>query len=210
MAGVGVVFRAASSDCRRHNYQTRMGTNTRIYTEGSVELMLEPTAVTYWLTWSLVRERLAAFATEYRYPQFGFTISHPQSGEPLGRGSLRAIQSNKLPPSPYYMQFSDSAGAVKFSNYGSAVNKSNTLKTIIEATIDCRHHSDNDIIDAGALIYPEGSVALTLEPGRLMTWGEWNEVLFLIKRFLDAYEYVSFVFDVNNEKGMIGNGNLKG
>lgn len=210
IAGLNLVFRAALNDCRRHSYHARMGTNTRMYTEGSVRLIFNPEAGMYWLTWALVRGKLVAFATEYGHPEFGFTILHPQSGAPLGRGSLKAMQPNKLPPSPYYMQFSDTAGVVKFYNYGLAIDMSNTLRLITEATIDCSHHTDPaEIIDAGALIYPEGSVALTLEPGRLMTWGDWREVISLIKRFLDAYEYVSFNFDVANEKGRIGIGNLK-
>lgn len=207
MAGVDMVFTAAYSDCRGHNYQTRMGTNTRIYTEGSVELMFTPTAGTYWSTWALVRERLIDFATEYGYPQFGFTISHP--GNPLGRGSLRAIQPNELPPSPYFMWFSNLAGVIKFSNNGSAIDMSSTLRLITEATIDCSNHPDNNIIDAGALIYSERSLSLILGPRPLMTWGDWKEVLSLIKRFLDAYEYVSLAFDIYNEMGMIGNGDLK-
>lgn len=186
-----------------------MGTNTRIYTEGRVSLILNPTAETYWLTWALVRERLVVFAYEYGYPGFGFTISHPESGAPLGSGSIRAIQTNKLPPSPYYMQFSDSAGVVKFFNYGPAIDTDNTLRSITEATNDCSHHPATETIDAGVLIYPEGSVALTLEPGQLMTWDEWREVLQLVKRFLDAYEYVSFSFNVVNEKGNLGNGGMK-
>ena len=210
MAGAESVFRAASSDCHRHNYQTRMGTNTRIYTEGSVELMFKPTAGTYWATWVLVQEKVLDFAIEYGYPQFGFTISHP--GNPLGRGSLRAIQSiqpNELPPSPFFMWFSNLAGVVKFSNNGTAIDMSSTLRLITEATVDCSNHPDNAIIDAGALIYFAGSLTLTLGPRPRMTWGEWKEVLSLIKRFLDAYEYVSLVFDVYNERGMVGNGDLK-
>ena len=209
IAAVDQVFEAALSDCRRHSFQSRMGTNTRIYTEGSVSLMLNPAAWTYWLTWVRVRERLVAFATEYGYPAFGFTISHPESGAPLGSGSIRSIQPNNLPPSPYYMQFSDSAGVVKFYNYGAAIDMYNTLRSILEATIHCSHYPANETIDAAKLIYPEGSVALTLDPGRLMNWGEWREVLNLIKRFLGAYEYVSFSFDVANEKGDLGNGDLK-
>ena len=209
IAAVDQVFEAALSDCRRHSFQTRMGTNTRIYTEGSVSLMLNPAAWTYWLTWVRVRERLVAFATEYGYPAFRFTITHPQSGAPLGSGSIRAIQPNKLPPSPCYMQFSDSTGVVKFYNYGAAIDMDNTLRSITEAQIDCLHHSASETIDAGTLIYPEGSVALTLAPEPLMIWDEWREVLALIKRFLEAYEYLSFSFDVGNEKGNLGNGDLK-
>ena len=187
-----------------------MGTNTRIYTEGSVSLMFNPQAVLYWLTWALIRERLAAFATKYGYPEFSFSISHLESETFLGRGALKAIQPNKLPPSPYYMQFSDSAGVVKFYNYGPAIDMSDTLRLITEATIDCSHHPDPaELIDAGALIYPEGSVALNLGPERLMTWGQWSEVLGLLKRFLDAYEYVSFDFDVVNYQGKLGNGYLR-
>ena len=208
-AAVDEVFEAALSDCRRHSFQSRMGTNTRIYTEGSVSLMLNPAAWMYWLTWVRVRERLVAFATEYGYLEFGFTISNPESGAPLGSGSIRSIQSNNLPPSPYYMQFPDSAGVVQFYNYGAAIDMDNTLRSIVEATIDCSHHPGNETIDAARLIYPEGSVALSLAPGPVMIWDEWLEVLVLLRSFLDDYEYVSFSFYVSNDKGYLGNGDLK-
>ena len=163
----------------------------------------------YWLTWALVRDKLVAFVTEYGYPEFEFSVSHPESGALLGRGALKAIQLNKLPVSPYYMQFSDKTGLVKFHNYGPAIDMSDTLRVITEATIDCSHHPNPaEIIDAGALIYPEGSVALTLGPGRQMTWGQWRKVLPLIKRFLLDYEYVSFDFMVVNDYGKLGDGNL--
>ena len=208
-AGVDFVLRTVLSDCRSHSYHAQMGTNTRIYTEDSVTLIFNPDAGMYWMTWALVRDRLVAFVTEYGYPEFDFTISHPVSGTILGRGTLKAIQSNKLPRSPHYMQFSDSSGVVKFSNYGPAIDMSDTLRLITEATSDCSHHPDPaEIIDAGALIYPEGSVTLTLGPGRLMTWGQWSEVLWLIKRFLDAYEYVSFDFDVGANQVLVGSGYL--
>lgn len=161
------------------------------------------------MTWALVRAKLAAFAAEYDYPEFRFSIMHPATGTLLGRGALQAIQSNKLPRSPHYMQFPDSSGVVKFYNYGPAIDMSDTLRLITEATTDCSHHPDPaEIIDAGALLYPEGSVALTLGPGRLMTWGQWTEVLLLIKRFLDTYEYVSFDFDVGANQGLLGSGYL--
>ena len=165
----------------------------------------------YWLTWALVRDKLLGFAAQYGYPQFDFTVTTPGSGHLLGAGAFRTIDSNILPPAPFYMQFSQ--GVVKFSNYGPAIDMIDTLRVITEAAVNCLQHSDpTKIIDAAALIYPEGSVTLTLGPGPRMTWGQWTDVLSLIKHFLDAYEYINFDFTIMSGEGRMGNigsGNLK-
>ncbi len=101
-------------------------------------------------------------------------------------------------------------GVVKFSNYGPAIDKIDTLRVITEATINCLQHRDpTEIVNAGALIYPEGSVTLIVGPGPHMTWGKWTEVVSLIKRFLDAYEYVRLDFDIISGQEEIGSGSLR-
>ena len=185
-----------------------MGTNTRTYTSGNLSLVFTPEAAIYWLTWALVREELLAFATEYGYPEFDFAVTSAESGHLLGAGELRTSASNRLPPSPYYMEFGQ--GLVKFSDYGPAIDMISTLRVITEARIDCLRHPDpSEFIDAGALIYAEGSVKLTLGPGPLMTWGEWMAVISVLREFLDAYEYVNFEFSILNEQGNIGGGDFK-
>lgn len=205
------VFRAVLLDCQWHSPQARMGTNTRTYTVGRVRLVFTPEAAMYWLTWALVRDKLVSFAIQYGYPQFDFAVTTPGSGHRLGAGELRTIDSNILPPAPFYMQFPD--GVVKFSNYGPAIDMIDTLRVITEATVNCLQHADHtEIIDAAALIYPEGSVTLSLGPGPQMTWGQWTDVLSLIKQFLDAYEYINFDFKIiggQGKMGNIGSGNLK-
>ncbi len=208
IAGAIAVFREVLLDCRRHRPRAQMGTNTRNYTAGSVSLVFNPGAAILWSTWELVRDKLVEFATDYGYPELSFTVASPESGQLLGGGQLRTIDSNNLPPDPFYIQFSQ--GAVKFTDYGPAIDKIDTLKVITEATIDClQHPRHTEVIDAALLVYPEGPVSLTLGPGPLMTWGQWTDVIYVIKMFLDSYEYIEFNFSIWNEQaGNIGRGNL--
>lgn len=209
MAEAQAVFRAALRDCQGRSPQARMETKSRTYSVGRVDLVFTPKVAMYWLTWALLRSKLLAFASEYGYPQFDFAILAPGSDQLLGSGQLRTKSgSNRPPPDPFYMQLSQ--GVVRFSNYGPAVDIINTLSVITDATINYLRQSDpTGIIDAGALVYLEGSVTLTLGPGPLMTWGQWMEVVSLIKRFLDSYEYVRFDFSIMSGQEEIGSGNLK-
>ena len=209
IADVRAVFRAVLFDCQVHSPEARVGTNTRTYTVGSVSLKLTPEAAMYWLTWAFVRDKLISFAIQYGYPQFDFAVATLGSDQLLGSGQIRTIPSGRLPPDPFYMEFSQ--GVVKFSSYGPAINMIITLRVITDAAIDCSQHLDpTEIIDAAALIYTEGPVSLTLGPGPLMTWGQWTEVLSLIARFLDAYEYVNFNFNVwNGQQEIVASGGLK-
>ena len=209
IAAADAVFREVLFDCRGHPPQAQMGTNTRIYTESSVRLYFNPEPTMSWLTWALLRDKLVAFATEYDYPAFSFIVVSPESGQLLGEGTIRTINSNRLPPDPFYMQFSQ--GVVKFANYGPAIDKIDTLKVITEATIDClQHPDDTEVIDAALLIYPEGSISMALDPGPLMTWGQWMSGISTIKLFLDSFESIKLDFDVrNNEAVVVGRGYLK-
>ena len=203
------VFRAAVLDCQGHRRQARMATNTKTYTVGRVSLEFTPEAAIYWITWAFVQDKLLAFATKYDYPQFNFAITSPRTDKLLGAGQLKTIDSNRLPPDPFYMEMPQ--GVVRFSNYGPAIDMINTLRVTTDATMDCFQHPDpTGIIDAGALIYAEGSVSLTLGPGPLMTWGQWKEVVSLIGRFLDNYEYIRFNFDIKSGQEELGSGYLKG
>ena len=208
IADTQAVFREILLDCRGHSPQARMGTDTRTYAVDGVTLRFSPEDTTYWITWALVRDKLLAFATEYNYPQFDFAVLSPGASQYLGAGSLKTIESNRLPPDPFYMQIWQ--GVVKFSNYGPAIDMVTTFKVITDATNDCLQHLDPTIIDAGALIYVGGSVTLTLGPGPLMTWGQWRAVVSVIGKFLDFYEYVTFDFDIwDGQQEIVGSGSLK-
>ena len=208
-ADVWSVFRAVLFDCQVHSPEARVGLNTRTYTVGSVSLKMAPEAAMYWSTWAFVRDKLLAFAIQYGYPQFDFAVMTLDSDQLLGSGQIRTIQPRRLPPDPFYMEFSQ--GVVKFSSYGPAISKMITVRVITDAAVDCSLHPDpTEIMDAAALIYTEGPVSLTVGPGPLMTWGQWTEVLSAIGRFLDAYEYVNFNFNIwNRQQEIVGSGGLK-
>ena len=209
IADVWAVFRAVLFDCQLHSPEARMGLNTRTYTVGSASLRLTPEPAMYWSIWAFVREKLLSFAIQYGYPQFDFAIMALGSDQLLGSGKIRPIQPRRLPPDPFYMEFSQ--GVVKFSSYGPAISKIITLRVITDAAIDCSLHPDPiEIIDAAALMYTEGPVSLTLGPGPLLTWAQWTAVLSLIGRFLDAYEYMDFNFNIwNGQQEIVGSGSLK-
>ncbi|KAL2046011.1 hypothetical protein N7G274_001458 [Stereocaulon virgatum] len=120
--------------------------------------------------------------------------------------------TNDLPPTnPWRYRVPHTSLDVNFFYLRIEIEETDALAAILEAANDIISQlstTGDKAIGQGQLGWDTPTVRLTLRPEPVMTWVMWGATLKALTHFANAFDSISYLYDVSNNGQSIGGGTL--